>query len=69
MDCSTIYNITMNELNEKFQNTTNSNYIVGFLSVFAVGVSTCYYIMIERKFNKLMDKLVNIYPPLYSERA
>ena len=69
MDCSTIYNITMNELNEKFQNTTNSNYIVGFLSVFAVGVSTCYYIMIERKFNRLMDKLVNIYPPLYSERA
>ena len=69
MDCSTIYNITQNDIDEKFQYVMNSNYIVGFLAVFAVGISSCYYIMIERKFNRLIDKIINTYPPLYSERA
>ncbi len=67
MDCSLVYNITQNDLYERFENVTNSNYIVGFLSIFAVGITTCYYIIINRRVNKIMDKIVNSYPPLYSE--
>jgi drug/metabolite transporter (DMT)-like permease len=53
-----------------FQNVTNSNYIVGFLCVMAVGVCSAYYFVLDRKINKLINKFSNEnYPPLYTERA
>jgi hypothetical protein len=67
MDCITLYNVTHNELNEMFQDVTNSNYIVGFLTVMAVGICSAYYFILDRKFNKIINGFNN--PPMYSERA
>lgn len=67
MDCSVLYNVTQNELNEMFQNTTNSNYIVGFLSLMAIGCCSAFFCVIDRKFNRLINGLNR--PPVYSERA
>ena len=65
-----VYNVTDNGLDNMFQNVTNSNYIVGFLCVMAVGVCSAYYCVLDRKINKMIDKLTNTtYPPLYTERA
>jgi len=70
MDCTMLYNVTENSLDNMFQNVTNSNYVVGFLCVMAVGVCSTYYFVLDRKINKLINKFSNEnYPPLYTERA
>ena len=65
-----LYNVTENGLDNMFQTVINSNYIVGFLSVMAVCVCSTYYFVLDRKINKMIDKLTREnYPPLYTERA
>ena len=68
MDCTMLYNVTDSGLDNMFQNVTNSNYIVGFLSVMAVGVVSTYFCVLDRKINKIVSRIDN-YPPLYTERA
>ena len=65
-----LYNVTENGLDNMFQTVINSNYIVGFISVMAIGVCSTYYFVLDRKINKMINKLTNTtYPPLYTERA
>ncbi len=68
MDCTMLYNVTENGLDNMLQDVTNSNYIVGFLAVMAVGVVSTYFFVLERKINKIVSRIDN-YPPLYTERA
>jgi hypothetical protein len=65
-----LYNVTDNGLDNMFHTVINSNYIVGFLSIMAVGVCSAYCFVLDRKINKMIDKLTNTtYPPLYTEQA
>ena len=66
MDCAVLYNVTQSELNEMFENVTNSNYIVGFFSIMTITICSAYFWVIDRKFNKLINGLNH--PPVYSER-
>ncbi len=70
MDCTMLYNVTESGLDNMFQNVTNSNYIVGFLAVMAVGVVSAYFFVLDRKINKIVNRLEkDNYPRLYTERA